>query len=214
MNSIRELMEFLGIKSRTTIRKYMNHVEGLYAPNLKEKINIRYINSDNSLKHKIIHRKTKNIHELSIPDTSLLNLTPNLLYVYRLDFSLFSTFKSINEAAKTLNPNHEKLSINLRGKEVAISRAKNKHKEVSTEVGLFYFAENPNTNRWLLNQQGRFPLILKDVKQDLDKFFTGIKPVQLYLEKILEKKPEYKTIKLHYEKGTLYKNQFLFIPKR
>jgi hypothetical protein len=147
VNSIQELMDFLGIKSRTTIRKYINHVEGLYAPNLKEKINIRYINSNNFLKHKIIHRKTKNIPVLSIPDTSLLGLTPNLLYVYRLDFTLFSTFKSISEAAKRLNSNHKKLNINLRGKEVAISRAKNKQKEVSTEVGLFYFAENPNTNR-------------------------------------------------------------------
>jgi len=84
---------------------------------------------------------------LFIPNITLSSLIPNILYVYNIDFSLFNTYKSIKEAAKTLNPYNEKLGVSLRGREIAIGRAKNKIKLVYTEKGSFYFAENPSTDR-------------------------------------------------------------------
>jgi len=67
-----------------------------------------------------------------------------IFYVYNFEFSLVGTYKSIVEAARSLNPNSNiELGTNLRGREMAIARAKNKSKLVDNEKGSFYFAENP-----------------------------------------------------------------------
>ena len=214
VNSIQQLMSILGIKSRRTIMKYMNHVRSFYSPNYKNYVNIRYPNMDeeNLLTHNIIHRNLSNIPELVIPNVNLFSLIPNELYVYNSSLSLIKIYKPIREAAKDLNPNNEKLGINVRGREIAISRSKNKKKLVYNELGSFYFAENPNSNRWIIYQQGLYPLILKDIINQTELEFAGIKPVQRYLTKLLEMKPDYKTIRSHYNNGTLYKKRFIFIP--
>jgi hypothetical protein len=147
VKSIQDLMYILGIKSRTTIKKYINHVKGFYAPSLDQVVNIRYPSVSNLLIHKIIHRKTKDIPELVIPNQLLSTLIPNILYVYNNDFTLVKTYKSISESVKDLNPNYKNLGISLRGREIAISRGKNKQNLIYNEKGLFYFAENPITNR-------------------------------------------------------------------
>ena len=147
VNSIQELVLVLGVKSRSTIFKYMNLVKGFYSPNLKEIVNIRYPYIYNLLTHEIIHRKIKQKSALMIPNVSLFDLTLNLLYVYNSDFSLFCIYKSIVEAARLLNPNYNELGISLRGREIAIGRGKNKEELVYNELGSLYFAENPNTDR-------------------------------------------------------------------
>jgi len=51
-----------------------------------------------------------------------------------------------------------------------------------------------------------------DVINKTEKNFIGIRSVQSYLLKLLKTKPDYKTIKSHYNKGTIFKNQLKFIP--
>lgn len=126
VNSIQDLLAVLGVKCRNTLSKYMNHVKGFYSPTYHQIVNIRYPHINNHLKHEIIHRRTKVFPELNIPNTSLRSLTVNLLYVYNTDLSLFNIYNSIKEAAQLLNPNYKTLDINIRGREIAISRAKNK----------------------------------------------------------------------------------------
>jgi hypothetical protein len=181
VKSIQDLMYIVGIKSRTTIKKYINHVKGFYAPSLDQVVNIRHPNVSNLLIHKIIHRKTKDIPELVIPNQLLSTLIPNILYVYNNDFTLVKTYKFISESVKDLNPNYNNLGISLRGREIAISRGKNKQNLIYNEKGLFYFAENPTTNRWKLNHKGKYSLILKDITNNKEISFKGIRPVQKYL---------------------------------
>jgi hypothetical protein len=211
VDSIEKAITVLGV-SRNTGFKYMNHVKGFYSPYLKEIVNIKHPHIETLLTHKIIYRKEEDISELSIPNVSLNALTLNLLYVYNSEFSLVGTYKSIVEAARNLNPNSIILGTNLRGKEIAISRAKNKSKLVDNEKGSFYFAENPSTNRWTIYQKGKYPLQLVDIINNEEKEFIGIRTVQSYLFKLLKVKPDYKTIKSHYNKGTVYKKQFKFVP--
>jgi hypothetical protein len=146
VDSIEKAITVLGV-SRNTGFKYMNHVKGFYSPYFKDIVNIKHPHIETLLIHKIIYRKEEDISQLSIPNVSLNALTLNLLYVYNSEFSLVGTYKSIVEAARSLNPNSNILGTNLRGKEIAISRAKNKSKLVDNEKGSFYFAENPSTNR-------------------------------------------------------------------
>jgi hypothetical protein len=54
--------------------------------------------------------------------------------------------------------------------------------------------------------------VLRDTVEDTEVAFKGIKTVQTYLHKLLDKKPDYKTIKSHFDKGTIYKSRFLFLP--
>lgn len=147
VDSIQKLLPVLGIKSRNTIFKYMNHVKGLYSPTYGKLVNIRYPYVQTLLNHEIVHRKVKNVPELVLPNISLNSLDLNKLYVYDDNFLYINTFNSIKEAVLNLNPNHKNLGISVRGGEVAISRGKNKQILVSNEKGSFYFAENPNTNR-------------------------------------------------------------------
>lgn len=215
VHSIRKLMDILGIKSIRTIARYMNHIISLYSPNLGYFVNIKYpyVEKESLLKHDIIHRKTKNIPELIIPNISLLSLKPDILYVYNSDLSLIKTYNSIKEGAIDLNPNYKKLGVSLRGREIAISRYKNKKFLVYNELGSFYFAKNPTSNnRWIKNQEGRYPLILKDLIDKTELKFIGIIPVQKYLTNILNIKPDSRTIKSHYFKGTLYRKRYLFLP--
>jgi hypothetical protein len=216
VHSIRKLMDVLGIKSIRTIAKYMNHIISFYSPNLNGFVNIRYpyVEEESLLTHDIIHRKTKNIPELIIPNLSLFSLIPDILYVYNSDLSLIKTYNSIKEGAKDLNPNYKKLGISIRGRETAISRYKNKKFLIYNELGYFYFAKNPNSNdRWVKNQQGWYPLILKDIINKTELEFIGIIPVQKYLSSILNIKPDARTIKSHYIKGTIYRKRYMFIPQ-
>ena len=161
VHSIRKLMGILGIKSIGTIARYMNHIISFYSPNLKGFVNIKYpyVEEENLLTHDIIHRKSKNIPELIIPNISSFSLIPDKLYVYNSDLSLIKTYNSIKEGAKDLNPNYKKLGISIRGRETAISRYKNKKFLIYNELGYFYFARNPNSSdRWIKNQEGRYPL--------------------------------------------------------
>lgn len=213
--SIRKLMGILGIKSMRTIAKYMNHTISIYSPNLKCFVNIKYphIEKESLLIHDIIHRKTKNIPDLIIPNISLHSLVPDILYVYNPDLHLIKTYNSIKEGAIDLNPNYKKLGISIRGREIAISRYKNKKYLINNELGSFYFAKNPNSNdRWIKNQQGRYPLILKDIINKTEFKFIGIIPVQKYLTSLLKIKPDARTIKSHYIKGTIYRKRYMFIP--
>jgi hypothetical protein len=43
-----------------------------------------------------------------------------------------------------------------------MSRAKINKKLVFNEKGSFYFAENPNSNRWSNYTIGKYPTVLKD----------------------------------------------------
>jgi len=126
VNSIQDLLAVLGIKSRSSLSRYMNHVKGFYSPTYDEIVNIRYPHIKNLLKHEIIHRRKEVFPELNIPNIPLKSLTVNLLYVYNIDLSLFNIYNSIKEAAQLLNPNYKTIGINIRGREIAISRAKNK----------------------------------------------------------------------------------------
>jgi hypothetical protein len=125
----------------------MNHVKGFFSPTYNEIVNIRYPYTVNLLNHEIIHRKIDNDIELKIPNTPLISLNMNLLYVFNSDLSLVNTYKSIKEAVISLNPSPARDGISIRGREIAISRAKNKQKLVFNQIGSFYFAENPNSNR-------------------------------------------------------------------
>lgn len=211
--SIRMLMEVLGIKSRETIVRYINHVRTFYSPKLKNYVNIKYpyVSIENLLTHNIIHRKNINVPELIIPNISLFSLTLNKLYVYNSDLSLIKTYESIKKAVRNLNPNHEKLGISLIGREIAIARYKNKKFLVKNEIGSFYFAENPNSNRWATYNQKQYPLILKDIINGTELKFTGINAARKYLADILKIKPSYKTIKSYSIKGIIYRERFMFI---
>jgi len=77
---------------------------------------------------------------------------------------------------------------------------------------LFILQRNPGTNRWSIYQEGKYPLKLIDVINNTEQDFKGIRTVQSYLFALLKIKPDYKTIKSHYNKGTIYKKQFKFIP--
>lgn len=214
VHSIRKLIDVLGIKSKRTIAKYMNHIRSFYSPNLKGFVNIKhpYIEKESFLTHDIIHRKMKNIPELIIPNVSLFSLTPDLLYVYNSDMFLIKTYNSIKEGVKDLNPNYKKLGISIRGREITIYRYKNKKFLVYNELGSFYFVKNPNSNdRWIKNQQGRYPLILKDIIDKTKLKFIGIMAVQRYLTNILNIKPDARTIKSHLIKGTIYRKKYMFI---
>jgi hypothetical protein len=147
VHSLRKLREILGIKSKSTIGKYINHVKRVYSPNLKNYINIKYpyIEKENLLTHNIIDRKAKNIPDIVIPNLSLFSLIPNILYVFNSDLSLVKTYNSIIEAVEDLNPNHKKLGISFTGRQTAISRYKNKSILIDNELGSFYFAKNPNS---------------------------------------------------------------------
>jgi hypothetical protein len=149
VHSIRKLVDVLGIKSRRTIAHYINHIKSLYSPNLKGFVNIKYpfLEKESLLTHNIIYRKINNIPQLIIPNVSLFSLIPNKLYVYSSDLSLIKMYESTTEAVKDLNPNYKKLGIKLRGREVAISRGKNRNILIKNELGYFYFAENPKSNR-------------------------------------------------------------------
>jgi len=111
-------MDVLGIKSKRTIAKYINHVKSIYSPYLKDFVNIKYpyVSKENLLTHNIIHRQVKNIPDLIIPNMSLFSLTPNVLYVYNSDLSLVKTYNSIIEAVEDLNLNHERLGISFSGR--------------------------------------------------------------------------------------------------
>jgi hypothetical protein len=145
VNNISELCNVLGIKSRTTVRKYMNHVDSVYSPNYNEKVNIKFPHVTMLLNKPIIHRNDneKKLPDLNIVGVNIHELEPNLLYVYTKDYILYKTYNSIVQAARDLNS----LPSKIRGRELAITRAKNKNKLVSNEVGDFYFIENPSTNR-------------------------------------------------------------------
>lgn len=118
VHSLRKLMDVLGIKSKRTIAKYINHVKSIYSPYLKDFVNIKYpyVSKENLLTHNIIHRQVKNIPDLIIPNMSLFSLTPNVLYVYNSDLSLVKTYNSIIEAVEDLNLNHERLGISFSGR--------------------------------------------------------------------------------------------------
>src|SRR5947207_4769144 len=147
VNSIQKLLPILGIKSRTTVMRYMNHIKNFYSPVYKKYVNIRYPNTKSLLNHKINFETNRVIPELNIPNTSLSSLELNTLYVYDKNFSLVYKYKSIRKAVRYLNPNYKEKGINLRGKEIAISRAKNKCKLIINEKGSFYFAENRNSDK-------------------------------------------------------------------
>lgn len=212
VNNISELCNVLGIKSRTTVRKYMNHVDSVYSPNYNEKVNIKFPHVTMLLNKPIIHRNDneKKLPDLNIVGVNIHELEPNLLYVYTKDYILYKTYNSIVQAARDLNS----LPSKIRGRELAITRAKNKNKLVSNEVGDFYFIENPSTNRWVKYQAGKYPLVLRDIVENTEVKFKGIRTTQTYLHKLLNKKPDYKTIKSHLEKGTIYKSRFLFLPSK
>lgn len=212
VNSIQDLLPVLGIKSRNTIFKYMNHVKGFFSPTYNEIVNIRYPYTVNLLNHEIIHRKIDNDIELKIPNTPLISLNMNLLYVFNSDLSLVNTYKSIKEAVISLNPSPARDGISIRGREIAISRAKNKQKLVFNQIGSFYFAENPNSNRWNNYIIGKYPFVLKDVVNNSEISFRSIGEAQKYFLSIHGKKPDVRTIKSHYIKGTLYKKQYYIIP--
>jgi hypothetical protein len=145
VNSVSELCNVLGVKSRRTINKYMNHVDSLYSPNYNQKVNIKFPHINKLLTNPIIHRKDneKNLPDISILSININELKPNLLYVYTKEYILYKTYNSIVEAARNLNTT----STKFRGREITIARAKNKNKLVYNEKGYFYFAENPTTNR-------------------------------------------------------------------
>jgi hypothetical protein len=147
VNSIQKLLPVVGVKSRRTLMKYMNHIRGFYSPTYNEFVNIRYPHIENLLYNEIIFRKNEELSELLISNTPLSGLELNKLYVYNENLSLIYIYKSIREAVRFLNPSYNELGISLRGREIAISRAKNKLKLVFNEIGSFYFAENPNSDK-------------------------------------------------------------------
>ena len=114
VNSIQKLLPILGIKSRTTVMRYMNHIKNFYSPVYKKYVNIRYPNTKSLLNHKINFETNRVIPELNIPNTSLSSLELNTLYVYDKNFSLVYKYKSIRKAVRYLNPNYKEKGINLR----------------------------------------------------------------------------------------------------
>jgi len=213
VNSINELLPVLGIQSRNTVKRYMNHVRGFYSPTYKEFVNIKYPHISNLSTHEIVFRTYKEKPELVIPNIPLFSLELNKLFVYTENLFLIYTFDSIKKAVRYLNPNHKELGINLRGKEIAISRAKNKQMLVVNEIGSFYFAENPNSNRWEGYQKSKYPLILKDVTTNINIPFDSIKRIQEDFLTILGIKPDTRTILKHFHKKTIYRKKYLFVLK-
>jgi hypothetical protein len=82
VNSIQKLLPILGIKSRNTIMKYMNHTRDFYSSTYKKFVYIKYPYVTNLLNHKIVFRNDKMKSELIIPNTSLFSLELNKLFVY------------------------------------------------------------------------------------------------------------------------------------
>jgi len=134
--------------------------------------------------------------------------------VYNENLSLVYRYKSIREAVRFLNPNYNKLGITLRGIEIAISRVKNKIKLVFNEIGSFYFAENPNSDKWKGYQLGKYYLILRDITTNIDVSFNSMKLVQKYLLQLLGKKRDSRTIIGHLNNGTVYRKKYLFIYRK
>jgi hypothetical protein len=130
--------------------------------------------------------------------------------------SLVKTYNSIIEAVEDLNPNHKKLGISFTGRQIAISRYKNKSILVDNELGSFYFAKNPKSPRVNSSKrriyQGVYPLILKDLINQTELEFRGIMSVQKYLTQILKLKPDTRTLKSCYINGTIYRKRFMLIP--
>ena len=51
-----------------------------------------------------------------------------------------------------------------------------------------------STNRWIEYQAGKYPLVLIDTVKDTEVVFKGIRTVQRYFHKLLNKKPDYKKV--------------------
>jgi hypothetical protein len=59
VHSLRKLMDVLGIKSKRTITRYINHIKSVYSPNLKGFVNIKYpyVEKENLFTHSIIRKE-------------------------------------------------------------------------------------------------------------------------------------------------------------
>jgi hypothetical protein len=130
------------------------------------------------LTHPIIHRTP---YELMLPDLQIPGLnSPNDLpigpvFVYNEDKTPFEPdrFDSIAAAAKLLNPN----TLKPRGREIKISRVMGLDELVENELGSFYFMENPDNDRFKLNQAGVYPCYLYDLETGTSLFYEGLKPI-------------------------------------
>ena len=212
-NSIAELVRILGVKSRRTIGKYINHIVPIYSP-LLGTVNIVVDGYDQPLiTDPIIHRKGS---EESLPMLSMQGFDPTSLplgpvFALDSDFNYYNGegLSSVAQAAKLLNPS----SPNTRGMAQKISRHMNLNRSVLTELGYFYFIENPDNNRFLGVQQGIYACDLYDLELGTCVHFDGLKPIVRYLAwyECSGKTPLSRTQKVTYDRlKTCYSNSTSF----
>jgi hypothetical protein len=175
-----QLMPKLGIGSRRTIDRYMNHIKPINSP-LIGPVNLQEVNYTLPLlTHELIHRAD---FELLLPDLMIpgldspYDLAMGPVYVYTEDKLLYGTYDSIALAAKALNPSQ----IKPRGREIKISRLMGLDSLVTNELGCFYFNEHPDVDRFSLSQAGNYPCLLYDLELGTCTSFVGLKPLVRYL---------------------------------
>lgn len=178
-SSKEQLLRLLGILSRRTIARYMNHVVPLNTPPalLGGPVNLREVHFRGPLHtNPIIHRADNELllPDLVIPDiNSPYDLLKGPVYVYDITKKLFGIFPSIVVAARALNPN----SSNTRGREIKISRLMGLEGLVVNELGSFYFNEHPEVDRYNDSSKGRLPCILYDLELNTSTAYDGLKPL-------------------------------------
>jgi hypothetical protein len=214
VGSIEMCATILGL-SRNTVMRYMNHVKSVYSKHLNANVNVRFPQSATKT-DPIIHRKNHeiNIPSLVIPDKSLYDLELNLLYVFDSNFNQIGMpFLSIAKAVDYLNPSLRDKK-DRRGREVNSARLTNKAILITHELGQFYFAQHPNTDRKNTLTQGVYPIYIIDIKatdkQSQKVLQPGIKPAIRYIKAKYGLTPDYKTVIKHYKQGTIYRKQFKF----
>jgi GIY-YIG catalytic domain len=215
VGSIEMCATVLGL-SRNTVMRYMNHVKSVYSKHLNAKVNVRFPQSLTKT-DPIIHRKNREIEipSLVIPDKSLYDLELNLLYVFDSNFNQIGMpFLSIAKAVEFLNPSLQDKK-DRRGREINSARLTNKALLIAHELGQYYFAQHPNTDRKTAITQGVYPIYIIDIKatdeQSQKVLQPGIKPAIRYIKEKYGFTPDYKTVFKHYKEGTIYRKQFKFI---
>lgn len=208
--SKQQLLSLLGVQSRRTVDRYMDHETPIKSPLLGPVNLLTKGNEKPLLNHPIVHRVGRDLllPDLVIPGLeSELELEEGPVYVYTKEKELYAKFDSIAKAAIGLNPTQPD---KRRGREIKIGRLMGLEGLVNHELGQFYFIENPNTNRFLLSQKGRYPCYLHDILNGTSLRFDGLKPVVRHLENF-----RYENSKVTYERlKTCYINSSTFTNAR
>lgn len=226
-NSINELVRITGVMSRNTLIRYINHIT-LINTSLFGLVNLKVVGFEGALISTAIVHRTGQEHLLDpikLNDYSSLDHVPlGLVFIYDQNKVLArpERFVSIVAAAKALNPS----DTNTRGMAIIISRFMNLDGTVRTELGDFYFVENPSNDRFASNHEGRYPCVLHDLETGTIVPFAGLRPIVKHLAwftypaKSKLQKVTYDRLKTCYDRTTSLQNakvlfqRFIILPTK